>query len=409
MPKPRILLYSHDTYGLGHLRRSLAIAQSISRHIPRSRQLLVTGSTLAGAFETPPRLDTIKLPALSKRSSGAYMPRNLPLSLDQTIGWRSEMILQAVQHFQPDCILVDKAPVGVRGELLPALTWLQKHAPSTKIVLGMRDIEDAPDITIEEWTRNGVFPALEQFYDTILLYGDRSVFDPIDSYGLSAEVAEKVVECGYIARSRPNRPTRLVRRELNLGDRPFVLITAGGGGDGFALIDAAVNMFELGVAPEIHPLLVTGPLMPHQQRKDLAKRAAACGIDLVEFTPNLPHYMKASDLVVSMAGYNTVCEALAMQKRPLLVPRSQVRQEQRIRAERLAELGLARMLHPDILSAETLGQHIQDSLTPYTPAAALNMDGIAMATRVLSGVLRQSNASRPAPLENAPAEPALTP
>ncbi len=388
MPKPRILLYSHDTYGLGHLRRSLAIAQSISQHIPRSRQLLVTGSTVAGAFAMPPRLDIIKLPSLSKRSSGEYMPRTLPLPLGQTIHWRKEMIYQAVLHFQPDLILVDKAPAGVQGELLMTLEHVKQRLPKTRIVLGMRDIEDDPESTRREWVENNITAVLEKFYDAILLYGDRTVFDPVQAYDLPEEVAGRVVESGYIARYLHFRPFRLARRELGLGTEPFVLITAGGGGDGFGLVNAAIKMFEQGLAGGIFPMVVTGPLMPQHHRKTLSERAQAVGVRLIEFTPNLIQYMHAADLVVGMAGYNTACEILSLQKRAVLVPRSQVRQEQKIRAGRLAELGLTRMLPPEKLSAESLWQEIEAGLADSPPIVGLNMDGLANATRAIAALLK---------------------
>lgn len=387
MPKPRILLYSHDTYGLGHLRRSLAIARNVSQHIPRSRQLLITGSTLAGAFETPARLDMIKLPALSKRSSGEYMPRALPLSLEQTIHWRSEMIYQATLHFQPDLILVDKAAAGVRGELLRTLEHVRQRMPNTHIVLGMRDIEDSPEVTRAEWAQNGIYHTIECYYDAVLLYGECSVFDPIQAYDLSDSIAAKTVECGYIARELPPRSPRLVRRELGLGEQPFVLVTAGGGGDGYALIRTAVAMFETKYASGIRPLIVTGPLMPQHQRKELTERARNAGIPLVEFTPNLTQYMQAADLIVGMAGYNTVCEILSLQKRAVLVPRDQVRQEQKIRADRLAELGLVRTLPADSLSPEALWAAVSAGLASAPPKIPLNMDGLANATRALASIL----------------------
>ncbi len=144
---PRILLYSHDTYGLGHLRRTLAIAGQLARDLPNANQLLLTGSMVAGAFGLPPNLDLIKLPALSKRSSGEYKPRALRLSSPQTIAWREQMILQAAQAFKPDLVLVDKTAPGVQGELLPTLRHLKTWKPETHLVLGMRDIEDDPDTT----------------------------------------------------------------------------------------------------------------------------------------------------------------------------------------------------------------------------------------------------------------------
>ncbi|MFQ5419310.1 MAG: hypothetical protein ACE5EY_02990, partial [Anaerolineae bacterium] len=114
--KPRIMLYSHDTYGLGHLRRSLTIANQIAYDIPNSHQLLITGSMVAGAFALPPRLDMVKLPALSKRSSGQYKSRALPMTLKQILGWRQQIILQAALNFKPHILLVDKVAAGVHGE-----------------------------------------------------------------------------------------------------------------------------------------------------------------------------------------------------------------------------------------------------------------------------------------------------
>jgi predicted glycosyltransferase len=188
---PRILLYSHDTYGLGHLRRTLAIAGQLARDLPHASQLLITGSMVAGAFDLPPRLDLIKLPALSKHSDGRYKARVLPLSLTATIAWREQMILQAVRAFQPDLVLVDKTPAGVLGELRPTLHYLKTCQPETRLVLGMRDIEDDPEATSAEWEANSTRQLHEEVYDSLLLYGDRRIFDPVREYGMSTTAAAR--------------------------------------------------------------------------------------------------------------------------------------------------------------------------------------------------------------------------
>ena len=185
MTKSRILLYSHDTYGLGHLRRSMSVAHQIAQDIPGSHQLLLTGSMVAGAFALPPRLDMVKLPALSKRSSGQYKSRALPLTLKQTLAWREQIILQAVINFRPHLVLVDKVAAGVHGELLPALRHLRTWSTDTKIVLGMRDIEDSPEVTQQEWAERDTHTLLNDVYHRILFYGQREVFDPVSAYDMS--------------------------------------------------------------------------------------------------------------------------------------------------------------------------------------------------------------------------------
>jgi predicted glycosyltransferase len=392
--KPRILLYSHDTYGLGHLRRSLAIAGQIAADIPQTHQLLVTGSIVAGAFELPPRLDLIKLPALSKRSSGVYKSRTLPLTLRQTLAWREQMILQAATNFKPDLILVDKVAAGVKGELLPTLNYLKTWLPDTKLVLGMRDIEDSPEATRAEWQRGGTAHLLEEVYDSVLLYGERRLFDPVSAYNMSPRAAAKLVECGYLQRAEAARPAGSIRGELGLGQQPLVLVTVGGGGDGHDIIKVYLEMVA-GLANQagesrgvpFHSLIVTGPLMARKKHVALQQMARGLPVSLLSFTPDLGSYLAAADLVVSMAGYNTVCEILSRGKRALLIPRAHTRAEQRIRAMSLAERGLVRMLSPQHVTPDLLAEAVDAALDGLPPAVDLAMDGLSQTSQAIARLL----------------------
>ena len=394
--KPRILLYSHDTYGLGHLRRSLSVAAQIAGDIPNAHQLLITGSMVAGAFGLPPRLDMVKLPALSKRSSGKYKARTLPLSLKRTLAWREQMILQAVVNFKPHLILVDKVAGGVHGELLPTLRHLKVWSPRTKIVLGMRDIEDSPVATRAEWAKNKIPHLLDNVYDAILLYGQRALFDPLSAYEMSPSAAAKVIECGYLRRAlslsdplaASRRSPKAIRRELAIGDKQLVLLTVGGGGDGYEIIKTYQEMLatQFGNAP-YHSVIVTGPLMAEGKRQLLRQATYQQPITLLEFTPDLVSYMAAADLVVSMAGYNTVCEILSLQKRAILIPRMRVRAEQSLRAMRLAERGLAQLLLPTELSAKRLAAEIDSALSAPPPTVTLDLDGLPKVSAAIANLL----------------------
>ena len=404
--KPRILLYSHDTYGLGHLRRSLSIAEQIAQDIPGLHQLLLTGSMVAGAFSLPPRLDMVKLPALSKRSSGQYKSRTLPLTLKQTLTWREQIILQAVINFKPDLILVDKVAAGVHGELLPALRHLKTWSPHTKIVLGMRDIEDSPEITKQEWDAKGTHTLLNDAYDRILFYGQQDVFDPVFAYDMSIIAATKMIECGYLRRAKTTRRSSAVRRELGVKDKPLIVVTVGGGGDGYDIIKTYLEMTAAqGENAPYHSLIVTGPLMPRAKRKTLqreVKNLKSKPVTLLEFTPDLTSYMKAADLIVGMAGYNTVCEILSLQKRALLIPRVRVRAEQLIRATSLTDRGLAHILHPEELSPERLSGAIEAALNAPQPTTTLNLDGLQNISRSIKEMLAEE---RPVPTNNHPPQP----
>lgn len=378
--KTRILLYSHDTFGLGHLRRTLAISHQLAAELPRLHQLLLTGSMVAGAFALPKQLDLIKLPALSKRSSGQYVARALPLNLADTLRWRQRVLLDALNSFTPDIVLVDKAPAGVQGELLPLLRHVKTWMPNTRLVLGMRDIEDDAATTAREWAEWDVPRLHNEVYDRVLYYGDRTVFDPVKAYGMSPSVEDKLVTCGYLGRDQNevDRPATHVRRELGLSDQPLVVVTVGGGGDGFAVLRSVADTIANwpGGAP-FHALLVTGPLMASGKRQ-LVRQAQAASerMTVLEFTPRLFSYLAAADLIIGMAGYNTVVEALSLGKRTLLIPRTKPRQEQLIRAERLTQRGWASMLHPDALTQESLAEQIMAALSGPEPTITAELDGL---------------------------------
>ena len=392
---PRIMLYSHDTYGLGHLRRTLAIAGQLAQDLPHAQLLLVTGSMVAGAFDLPPHLDLIKLPALSKQSDGRYKARVLPLSLPETIAWREQMILQAASVFQPDLVLVDKTPAGVQQELLPTLRYLKTWQPHTRLVLGMRDIEDDPETTRAEWESCGARQLHEEVYDHLLLYGERQVFDPVREYKMSPTAESKLVSCGYLGRANSTRSREAIRRELDVGDRALIVVTVGGGGDGFDLLHTYLEALNLdSPLRAAHSLIVTGPLMARGKREQLQGSHCSEHVTWMDFTPDLVSYLGAADLVVSMAGYNTVCEMLSLGVRTLLIPRTKPRREQQLRAERLAKRGFARVLLPQQLSPQSLSGEIASMLASPAPRVTLNLNGLAYASNAIISFLENAASNR---------------
>lgn len=266
--------------------------------------------------------------------------------------------------------------------------------PGTLLVLGMRDIEDDAPTTRAEWQASGARELHENIYDRILYYGSRQVFDPVYEYQMTPRASAKLIECGFLGGVSPQRSRQSVRQELNAVDRPLVVVTAGGGGDGFQLVrnfvDAHTSDKELRKAAA---LVVTGPLMPRGNREMLATAARADGLTLLEFNPDLVSYMAAADLVVSMAGYNTVCEVLSLGVRSLLVPRVRPRSEQRLRAERLAARGMARMLLPEDLSPGRLAHEIKNALATPPPQVTLDLAGLTRASRAIVGLLESASPS----------------
>lgn len=372
-----IMLYSHDSYGLGHIRRTLEIAHNLSEQIPKVSLVILTGSMQAHVYALPNRTEYIKLPALTKDTKGRYTSRLLPRSASVTLKLRQKIILESLSALKPDILLVDKSPAGIKGELLPALRYCKTFLPQTKIVLGMRDIEDHPDRVRAEWSKYAIVPLLEQMYDSIFLYGTRALYDPVQEYNLSSSIEKKLVSCGYVGRSQPVPDLEGIRRELKLRTDRFVLVTPGGGDDGYTIVETYIRMLQEKFRsghPEFDSLVVTGPLMCPKKRLALQQAANSdLALTVIDFTPKLYNYLTAADIVVAMGGYNTVVEILAANQRAVIIPRVHPRLEQYIRAERFAAKGLIDMIHPELLTPSGLFDVITRSLQRPRPSRSQDM------------------------------------
>ncbi|RMD61332.1 glycosyltransferase, partial [Candidatus Parcubacteria bacterium] len=87
--RPRIALYSHDTMGLGHMRRNLLIATALTRSEPRPIVLMIAGAREAAAFAMPAGVDCVTLPAFGKQTNGQYHARSLDVSLKSLVALRA--------------------------------------------------------------------------------------------------------------------------------------------------------------------------------------------------------------------------------------------------------------------------------------------------------------------------------
>lgn len=385
-PAVATLLYCHDTYGLGHLRRTLAIARRLSASPSIGSQLVVTGSPVEHRFELPPDTDTVKLPAVEKLGDEAYAARSLGVGFPAVRAVRRELILGAVRAFRPDLVIVDHSPAGVGGEVLPALQHLRRSSPGTRIVLGLRDVIDDPARVRETWARDGIHTVLDELYDLIVVYGRQDVVDVVRDYNFSPRAAARTRFVGYLGREVVPRSRDAVLHETGLATERLAVVAAGGGGDGERLMATAIAAAASHRAPrDLGWVLVGGPLMPRAAFRRLTDAARGLRrVRVVEFLDNLPGTIGAADVVVAMAGYNAVCEILQSGRPAVLVPRVHPRLEQWIRAERLAERGLVRTLHPaDATPRRLLRETLtaMDGRVPPLPAGL--MDGMPRLEREL--------------------------
>lgn len=391
----RVALYSHDTMGLGHIRRNLLIARTLTQAPTNASVLMITGIRQAGAFAAPPTVDFLTLPAYYKDRGGEYQSRSLALSAGALAQLRSETIRAALTTFAPDVLIVDNVPKGALNELVPALEELTRHG-RTRCILGLRDVIDEPAIVQSQWLQRKNFEAVRDYYDAVWIYGDPAVYDTASEYDFSAELLGKTRYTGYLDPQRRDRAAD-ARGEpglLHPDGGSYVLCVLGGGQDGAELARA----FSAAKRPRnTRGLIITGPFMPESERHWLAGRAGAGkGLTVLGFVPDPMPYMMKAKSVVAMGGYNTVSEILSMRKRALLVPRCTPRKEQLIRAERLKAMG-----HVDFICAEALtGVGISDWISSPAPElanrSAIDFEGLNRIPQFLADVMRSSIAGPPA-------------
>lgn len=379
------MFYSHDTFGLGHLRRSRALAAAITEADPTASALILTGSPVAGRFTFPRRVDHVRLPGVTKRADGSYAARTIGMGIEEVTELRSSLIRTAVEQYNPDVLIVDKEPTGFRGELLPSLEMLEQQGQA-KLVLGLRDVLDEPEVLAAEWARKEAIAATERFYHEIWVYGLRSIYDPTSGLPLNAQTQARMHWTGYL------------RRDLGpIGEppeQPYILITPGGGGDGKAMVNQVLSAYEKD--PDLQPraVLVYGPFLSGDLRAEFETRVAALGgrVTAVGFESQIETLFAGAAGVVCMGGYNTFCEVLSFDKRAVIVPRMVPRLEQWIRASRAEDLGLVRMLDEtrDGLSADAMIEAIRALPHQPLPSQAMTsglLNGLDYVTARISALL----------------------
>jgi predicted glycosyltransferase len=340
-PAYNILMYSHDTYGLGHIRRTMAIANHLRDS--NTNVLILTGSPIAGRFQFPQHVDFVRIPGMIKKSNDDYQSFSIRIDQEKALSIRTNIILATAKTFQPHLFIVDKEPLGLKREVLPTLEWIKAESPSTIAVLGLRDILDDATVIQDDWREKNVYTYLEQLYDEIWVYGNRDIYDPIEMYKIPETIHSRVKFTGYIPRKTLSPGTKAsVRKKYRvMDDDKFILVTTGGGGDGLEVIDHYLAMHDYyPTSLPLKSIIITGPFMPKEVREAFSKRAKKFGIKTLPFHSRLEELMAAADLVVCMGGYNTICEILTQQTPALIIPRETPRQEQLIRAKRLKSKGL---------------------------------------------------------------------
>ena len=347
----RVMLYSQDGLGLGHLRRTRAIADRLLAVYPDAELLMLADSPLARWFPALPSSRLFSLPVLVREGPDRWSSPDPRLPLPEAAARRRQLLDVAATSFAPHLVLVDHLPVGAMGELRPPLSAL--HDAGATLVLGLRDILDRPEVVRQQWARDGSFDALDELYDGVLVYGERRLFDVAAAYGFSARASGRTTYCGYIC-----HPAGAASPPPD-GERPprLLLAVAGGGADAHAMVAATIEAVRH-LSDGWRALVVTGPFMPEPVRVELEGQAAGLPVRFLSVVDDVPSLMAGADVIVARAGYNTTVEACRSGIPTVLVPRPGPSQEQRMRARTFAERGWVTAVDPEEADGQELAEAV---------------------------------------------------
>lgn len=386
----RLALYSHDAQGLGHIRRNLNIANSLIRSGLDVTVLLICGSRKIAHFDFEDSVDTLVLPALRKSRDGRYQPRNLRIEQSRLLKLRQSAITAALADFNPHLLIVDKLPLGFRGELQPALELMNQRGRTC--ILGLRDIIDSPQAAWEEWLHSDGGEAVQHYYQQVWIYGDQSVYDLSRDYHFPDHVLRKTVFTGYLnpldlCESHPDEAAAAGDVDQH-GREQTILCLLGGGQDGYEL---SKLFLKCKLGERQRGILVTGPFMSADHRQKLIATAQNRGrFEVIKFRSSLLPLIQKADLIISLGGYNTMCEIVGLNVPALIIPRVQPRQEQLVRAQVFHRLGLVDYIHPDEVSAEALTHWIQrDDHKRPQDSRAIDFSGFATIRTQIESLLLQ--------------------
>jgi predicted glycosyltransferase len=351
--------------------------------------LIVTGSPAADQFHFPDGTDYIKMPSVTKDPNGDYVSRSLSSDLETIRDMRQDILFSAARHYQPDFFIVDHTPAGLKGEAIKTLRHVKETSAQTKLIVGLRDVVDEAAVVQRSWARDGIYELLDDVYDLILVYGLRTFYDLVTEYRFSERAAEKTRFVGYLGRNPELRSRDEVRASLAMQTDKLVVVTAGGGGDGEMLYDAVLRDLHITRATDFDCLIVGGPLLSEADRARLHSQLGSQGnVQFLDFTDDLPSYLGAADAVISMGGYNAICEILSLGRPAIVVPRTKPRKEQLIRARILSMRGLIQMIHPSDLAPGRLLMETQNLLQkPTINRPFLPMEGLGNAMRAVGSLM----------------------
>lgn len=375
--KPRLLFYCQHILGMGHFARSIEIVKGLTAF----DVYFLNGGDVIPNFELPRGVTFIDLPPIKSDAEFRQIAAaDSALSLEAVKQARLTLILEACERIRPHIAIIELFPFGRRQFAFELLPMLERLRPmGTMIACSLRDILVARKHNREHCDER-TCRIMNGHFDLLLIHSDPRFQRLDETFPLVSRLTCNIHYTGFVAQTPP-----AIRQYRN--GKPLIVVSIGGGRVGGELLECAIEASAAIERSQTHHMRVfAGPFMPEEQWQRARRLAAGSkNVTLERFSPHFLEHMAEADLSISMAGYNTCMNVLAVGVRSLVYPfTGGDNEEQTIRARKLEQLGAVSILRPEDLTPGALGQRIIHSLqSPQPGNTALNVNGVARTAELL--------------------------
>ena len=386
---PDILFWVTHLLGTGHLFRTAAIARALSEHganvVVASGGIGEHGVDFGGA-------ELVRLPGVRARDASyrELLDETGAVVGDALLARRAALLSEIFGKLKPDAFVTELYPFGrrkFRGELLDLLSQMRSEKNRPAVIASVRDILEPPGNPNKAKDAADTFAA---YYDLVMVHGDSANARLEDSFVLPGTVSQQVRYTGYV-RSGQSAEAR-GRGADGAGE---ILVSAGGGGVGLALYEAAIEASRILSLSDVPWRLLVGRNVEAADFEQLVCKADGINVIIERARPDFVEMLKRARLSVSQAGYNTVVDILDAGVRSVLIPFAQGgEREQSIRAGLLAERGRAIVVNADEACAQHLARAIEAALAQPTPSidGAIALEGAEVSAQWILEAARSRRA-----------------
>ena len=397
--KRSVLLWVQHLLGIGHLQRSLRIADAL---VERGIAVTVVSGGMPQNLPHDPAVELVQLPPLRARDASFALFDEAGAPVDNRLhGQRRDALLAIFAEMRPDAVVLEGFPFARRAfrfELDPLIAASFTVPRRPPIICSVRDIVVVRD---DPARHRETVDRVRRDIDRVLVHGDPALIPFDASFPPTPEIADRLVYTGYVAQPL-NPPPQAGEGRVGAGvenqrEAGEVLVSAGGGAAGGALLDAALAARLAGCLADRPWRLITGTNLPDGDVAALRARAPA-GVMIERFRKDFATLLRACGVSVSQAGYNTVLDLLAVRARAVLVPFAAGREtEQTLRAEFLAARGATEIVHESELSAAALAAAIARAASRPLPSLAIDTGGAARSARLIAAMIAARLGDKAAP------------